>query len=128
VEDGTGSVAEGDWKARIGTCTAAVIAADGDGQTALRLLDQLEQSTRVDYWDLQNRLAALARFEPESRIWGKVPMLPDSVSAALPSGRRAARAHDVVTRLAEEMRTKIGTALPQQDAPATILVRTSDLS
>jgi hypothetical protein len=102
-------------RARIGAWTAGVLAADGEGTMALRLLAQIEDSTRTDYWDLHNRLWALSRHEADS-FWHKVPVLGDSRKD------QADQARHLVTQLAKEMRTKIGPAIPERDEIPTVTI------
>lgn len=46
-------------RARLTTATAAGLAAEGDGETALRLMDHLDKDLRRYYHDLHNRIAKL---------------------------------------------------------------------
>lgn len=108
-------------RARLGACTAAVLSVEGDGRAALELLGQLEDSTREDYWDLQRRISALARFEPGSGFWKKVPVVGSSVAGALGSDRGEA-ARNLVSQLAGEMESKIGPSIPERDADTAIVV------
>jgi hypothetical protein len=108
-------------RARIGACTASVLVADGDGAMALRLLDQIENEIRVDYWDLQNRLTALSRHEAESR-WHAVPVLGDARKG------QADHARELVSQLAEQMQAKIGPAIPERDESTTLAIPTDVLA
>lgn len=105
-------------RARLGACTSAVLSVEGDGRAALELLAKLEWSTREHYWDLQRRLTALARNEPGSSMWRRVPVLGSAVLGA----DRPDQARDLVTRLAGEMETQIGPSIPKRDAETTVVV------
>src|SRR5690606_17382510 len=59
-------------RARLGAITASVLAADGDSLHAVRLLTAIEDEMRTDYYDLHNRIAALARGERAEKAWDRV--------------------------------------------------------
>lgn len=62
-------------RARLGTIAASILIAEGSYDTALRMLHQTKVTMRNDYFDLHNRLGALARHEPEPGVLDKVPLL-----------------------------------------------------
>jgi hypothetical protein len=97
-------------RARLATCTAALLAADGSSQLAVRLLDANDEQMRPDYWDLQNRLRALARSTPESQpLWRQV-FDRDDPELAL------ARAKSLDSAL----RSSVGERLPERDEPLVL--------
>ncbi|MEX1009666.1 MAG: hypothetical protein WD271_17745 [Acidimicrobiia bacterium] len=91
-------------RARLGAVTAGVLATDGAPIAALSLLDELRDTLRTDYWDLQNRLSALARSAPDSPIWRRLLDRSDPETA-----RDHARA------LSNALATSIGNRLPDSD-------------
>lgn len=91
-------------RARLGAATAALLAVEGVPVPAIRLLDQLHEGIRSDYWDLQRRLQALARTEPDSPLWRSLLDRAD---------REVALANARTLSLA--MQTAVGERLPERD-------------
>lgn len=65
-------------RARLGTIAASILISDGAYEIALRTLHQTKATMRTDYFDLHNRLGALARHDPEPGVLDKVPLLKKS--------------------------------------------------
>lgn len=106
-------------RARVGTCVASAIASQGDGEAALRLLDVLDDGLRPDFYDLHNRIRALAKIPPDKKWWPKVPGL---------SRERATAAFELVTHLNDEMTTKIGPFIPERDQEVSFVVTSAALA
>jgi hypothetical protein len=108
-------------RARISTATAALLVTEGDAVSAFRIIDGVRSSIRHDYFDLHNRLAALARVEIDAAIW-KNPF----------SSKDRRKAHQIVSLLAGNLDRSIGDHLPEPDesvefvVPMSAIVQTSD--
>lgn len=108
-------------RARLGAGTAAVLASEGGSRPAVQLLDGLEEELRTDYWDLYNRVAALARTEPASPTWRRLTSTVGGVVPLLSSGSQA-EAVSLIRSLAGEMERTVGEALPERDADVAITI------
>ncbi|MHB0979136.1 MAG: PIN domain-containing protein [Thermoleophilia bacterium] len=113
-------------RARLTTATASALAAEGDGETALRLMDHLDEDLRRDYHDLHNRIAALARTMPDAPLWQRVPVLSSSGLPKVSSAERE-QAHAMVSRIAKLMEQTVGASLPERDAGVSMLVSADSL-
>jgi len=113
-------------RARLTTATASALAAEGDGETALRLMDHLDEDLRRDYHDLHNRIAALARTLPDAPLWQRVPVLSSSGLPKVSSAERE-QAHAMVSRIAKLMEQTVGASLPERDAGVSMLVSADSL-
>jgi hypothetical protein len=82
--------------------------------SAFRIVDNVRSSIRHDYFDLHNRLAALARVEIDASIW-KNPF----------SSKDRKVAHEIVTILAGNLDRSIGEHLPEPDQVAELVVPVS---
>jgi hypothetical protein len=91
-------------RARISTATAALLVTEGDAVSAFRIIDEVRSSVRHDYFDLHNRIAALARAEIDASIW-KNPF----------SSKDRKTAHEIVGLLAGNLDRSIGDHLPEPD-------------
>lgn len=101
-------------RARISTASAALLVTEGDAMSAFHMIDGVRSSIRHDYFDLHNRLAALARNEIDASIW-KNPF----------SSKDRRKAHDIVTILSGNLDRAIGEHLPEPDEVAEFAVPTS---
>ncbi len=101
-------------RARISTASAALLVTEGDAMSAFHMIDGVRSSIRHDYFDLHNRLAALARNEIDASIW-KNPF----------SSKDRRKAHDIVTILAGNLDRAIGEHLPEPDEVAEFAVPAS---
>lgn len=86
-------------RARVNATTAGALAFDGQAGAAFRLVDELVQELRGDFFDVDRRMRALSRVQAGGRMVG--------------SGKRLL--HTVTTDLAELMQNEVRPALP----PAT---------
>lgn len=96
-------------RARLSAVTAGLLSNDGTPVAALHLLDEVHDSLRSDYWDLQNRLAALARSTPESPLWRRLVDRKDSELAI---------AH--AKSLSDALVSTVGARLPDRDEPLVL--------
>lgn len=101
-------------RARISTASAALLVTQGDAMSAFRMIDDVRSSIRHDYFDLHNRLAALARNEIDASIW-KNPF----------SSKDRRKAHDIVSILSGNLDRAIGEHLPEPDEVAEFAVPAS---
>jgi len=101
-------------RARIATASAALLVTEGDALSAFHMIDGVRSSIRHDYFDLHNRLAALARNEIDASIW-KNPF----------SSKDRRKAHDIVTILSGNLDRAIGEHLPEPDEAAEFAVPAS---
>lgn len=101
-------------RARISTASAALLVTEGDAMSAFRMIDGVRSSIRHDYFDLHNRLAALARNEIDASPW-KNPF----------SSKDRRKAHDIVTILSGNLDRAIGEHLPEPDEVAEFAVPAS---
>ena len=62
-------------RARLGAIAASILIDEGSYDVALRMLHQTKATMRTDYFDLHNRLRALAGHDPEPGVLDKVPLL-----------------------------------------------------
>lgn len=91
-------------RARLGAVTAGMLAADGAPTASLSMLDDLHRQLRSDYWDLQNRISALARSAPDAPIWRRLLDRADAEEA---------REHAIV--LSHALQQSVGERLPERD-------------
>jgi hypothetical protein len=96
-------------RARLGAVTAGVLASEGAPVAALQLLDEVHDTLRPDYWDLQRRLAALARAEPESPFWRRL-IDRQGAETAIATARS----------LADAMHLAVGERLTERDEPLVL--------
>ena len=96
-------------RARLGAITASLLGGDGEPLAAISLLEQLDASLRRDYWDLQNRLAALARSSPDASIWQRVARKSDHTTVQA----------DIKT-LSDALGESVGTRISQRDEPLVL--------
>jgi hypothetical protein len=101
-------------RARISTASAALLVTEGDAMSAFRIIDGVRSSIRHDYFDLHNRLAALARNEIDASIW-KNPF----------SSKDRRNAHEIVSILSGNLDRAIGEHLPEPDEVAEFAVPAS---
>jgi hypothetical protein len=101
-------------RARISTATAALLVTEGDAASAFRIIDDVRSSVRHDYFDLHNRLAALARVEIDASIW-KNPF----------SSKDRKKAHEIIALLAGNLDRAIGEHLPEPDQVVEFVVPAS---
>lgn len=105
-------------RARVTSASAMVLANDGAASEAVQRIEQLRSAMRRDYFDLHNRVSALARHEPESNRWQQMTDRGSKKSAV-----------ERVTMLAEAMDAAIGSSLPDDDEQLTLPVfSVSDLT
>lgn len=97
-------------RGRLGALTAGVLAADGEPMAALSLVDGMYDTLRGDYWDLQNRVSALAKSSPDSALWRRIAQRTDDVE------RIQAR----VQELSGALTYAIGERLPPRDEVLTL--------
>lgn len=113
-------------RARLTTATATCLAAEGEGQTALKLMDHLDEELRRDYHDLHNRIRALARTMPDAPLWQRVPVLSTSGLPKVSSAQRT-QAHAIVTQVAQLVEATVGASLPERDAGVSMFVSSETL-
>jgi hypothetical protein len=101
-------------RARISTATAALLVTEGDAVSAFRIIDGVRSSIRHDYFDLHNRIAALARVEIDASIW-KNPF----------SSKDRRTAHEIVSILAGNLDRSIGDHLPEPNEVVEFVVPVS---
>ena len=101
-------------RARIATATAALLVTEGDSASAFHMIDGVRSSIRHDYFDLHNRLAALARVEIDASIW-KNPF----------SSKDRKKAHEIIALLAGNLDRAIGEHLPEPDEVVEFVVPAS---
>ena len=107
-------------RARIGAFTAALLAYDGDGPAALRLIDDLDTSLRDDYYKLYRKLRALGNHGP-GKSWWKA--LPGVGSLPLIGGDEKDEAGQQRVRgLVDQMETMLGAAIDRQNHDVTVVV------
>lgn len=82
--------------------------------SAFRIIDGVRSSIRHDYFDLHNRLAALARNEIDASIW-KNPF----------SSEDRKHAHEMVSFLSDSLDRAIGEHLPEPDEVVEFAVPSS---
>jgi hypothetical protein len=110
-------------RARVTSITAASLAREGDGTTALQLLDRLDDEIRDDSFDLYRRVRALATNAHEAPAWWRKLDRLDATKISWLARDDAADAHALVQKLADEMHTKIGGALPPRDGDVVVGAR-----
>lgn len=101
-------------RARTTAAMSGVLASDGYGLAALRLIDSAQETLRDDYNDLHRRLAALARQDPSVPKWKQ--LLPGSADDVT-------RGAGLVRRLVEQMNLTIGAAMPARDETLSLEMR-----
>lgn len=106
-------------RARLGAVTAAVVAWQGDGDSALRIIDDLDQELKQDYYELYRRLRALARFGPE-KPWFK--SLPGLGALPLLAGKDSEAAKQRVAGLVERMESLLGSAIEAHEQDVAVIV------
>lgn len=108
-------------RGRLTTATAAVLAADGEPQTACRMLDHLDGELRSDYHDLHNRIRALARVSPDAPLWQRVPLLSSTDLPGVSAVERQ-KAFAMVQQIEQVMHETVGSSLPARDALIEIIL------
>jgi hypothetical protein len=98
-------------RARVTAATAAVLAADGEAAAAIRRIDELDTTMRRDYFDLYNRVTALASNAPEMNRWKQLIDRGTTQTAI-----------ERVAVLAGAMDQAIGSALPDRDEAGVLPV------
>lgn len=98
-------------RARIAAITAGLLVDEGAAIAALHLVNSVQDSLRTDYWDLQNRLKALATSTPDAPLWKRVV-----------DRSAAERAASHATALSHALETAVGTRVPERDQELAIIV------
>lgn len=98
-------------RARVTAATAAVLAADGEATSAIRRIDELDTTMRRDYFDLYNRVSALASNAPEMKRWKQLIDRGTTQTAI-----------ERVAVLAGAMDQAIGSALPDRNEAGVLPV------
>jgi hypothetical protein len=106
-------------RARLTAATAAVIASQGGGGSALRLIDDLDSELKHDYFELYRKLRALGRFGPEKSWWNALPGLG---SLPLLGGQEGEDAKRRVASLVENMESLLGRAIDAHDRDVTVVL------
>ena len=89
-------------RTKLGVLTAVVLAEEGRGLTAMKLIQQVEIELRSQFFDLHNRLASLARIAPEQSLREKIPGLGNSTQ----------RAHTTIKALVAHLNEHVLPAIP----------------
>jgi hypothetical protein len=113
-------------RARLGAITASVLAADGDGLHAVVLLKTIEDEMRTDYFDLHNRIAALARGERAEKGWDRVRGIAGKRLPMLAHGSDD-EGVEIVRAVDRAMRETVGAAMPERDRVLDLVVPVDEL-
>lgn len=106
-------------RARLIAVTAAIVAADGDGAAALRMVTDAEVDIRSRYHDLHNRVAALAKIGPEASTIGRwVKKFGERVPLPLPG--TSSDAWSIMQQLDRIMNERVGVVLPREPIDAAV--------
>ena len=106
-------------RARLTAATAAVVASQGNGGSALRMIDDLDSELKHDYFELYRKLRALARFGPEKSWYNALPGLGN---APLLGGQVGEEAKRRVASLVENMENLLGRAIEAHDLDVTVVL------
>lgn len=96
-------------RARTTAATAAVLAADNEAGPAIRMIEELQESIRRDYYATHNRLRALAREPMDTARWKQRLSRADEDEA-----------YRTIKLLAGNLDQEIGQHLPDRDAVAEL--------
>jgi hypothetical protein len=108
-------------RARLAAITAGVLAAEGGSEHAVRLLATIENEMRTDYFDLHNRIAALARGERAENAWGRLRGVAGKRLPMLAGGTDD-EGIEVVRSIERAMRETVGAAMPERDRMVDLVV------
>jgi hypothetical protein len=92
-------------RTKLSVLAAAILAEEGRGTAALRLIERAETDLRSEFFDLHRRLVPLAKYAPELSKWQKLPRM----------GANVQRAHDTVRTLVEHLNAHVLPIIPDPD-------------
>ena len=114
-------------RTKLSVLAAAVLAEEGRGSTAMKLIGEAELELRSQFFDLHNRLRPLARIAPEQSLLQKLPGL----------GASTQRAHESIKALVTHLDEHVLPSIPDPHAqlevraalnPATVVLLASSLA
>lgn len=92
-------------RTKLGVLTASVLAEEGRGATAMKLMREMERELRSQFFDLHNRLSPLASIAPEIPLKERVPGIRNKTE----------HAHETIKALVAHMNSSVLPAIPDPD-------------
>lgn len=89
-------------RTKLGMLAASVLAEEGRGSTAMKMLHDGQLELRSEFFDLYNRLKPLATIEPETSLRERVPGLRN----------RTLEAFDTVKAIAAQLHERVLPSIP----------------
>jgi len=97
-------------RTKLGVLTASVLAEEGRGATAMKLIADMERELRSQFFDLHNRLRPLAAIEPDIPLRERLPGVKNTTQDAF----------ETVKSLVAHMNSSVLPAIPDPDGHSEV--------